>query len=467
MRLRFLGANRQVTGSCHFVEAGGLRLLVDCGLFQERPLLERNWEPKPIDPAGVDALLLTHAHVDHAGLLPRLVGDGFRGPIWTTTPTVELAALVMRDSGRIQEEDAAHKAKRHRRQGRAGRHPEVPLYGVEEAERVVPRLRGVGYGEPVPLNERVTFRFLPAGHILGASILQLDVRDGGGDIRRIVFSGDLGQWDVPIVPDPTLVESADWIVMESTYGDRDHDRRESIEDALAEVVLDTVRRGGNLVIPTFAIERTQELLLHLGALVHAKRIPRLRIYVDSPLAADATEIYQRHPSFMDEPTRRTLESRPFASARNLVELVRTAEASKALNSIRGTCIVMAGSGMCTGGRIKHHLRHNVGRAESTILFVGFQAPGTLGRTILDGAPDVRILGDVLPVRADVRQIAALSGHADRAQLLRWLGGFTSKPRRLFLTHGEESAALSLADHVRSALGWDVEVPRYLDEAGLE
>lgn len=464
MKLKFLGANRQVTGSCHYVEAGGLRLLVDCGMFQERDLRDRNWEAKPVDVAGLDAVLLTHAHLDHVGLLPRLVRDGFDGPIHATDPTTELAALVMRDSGHIHEEDAAQKAKRHRREGRKGPHPEVPLYTVADAERVVPRLRGAPFGADLALNDRVTARFHPAGHILGAAVLQLDVRENG-TAKRIVFSGDLGQWDVPIVPDPALLETADAVVMESTYGDRTHDRHETVGDSLADVIRDTVDRGGNVVIPTFAIERTQQLLLHLGRLVDGKRIPRLRVYVDSPLAADVTEVYDRFPAFMDEETRRTLRSRPFVSARNLVELVRSTEASKALNSIRGSCILMAGSGMCTGGRIKHHLVHNIGDPASTILFVGFQSPGTLGRAILDGAPQVRILGQDHKVRARVAQISGFSGHADRPQLLRWIGSFRTRPH-VFLVHGEEDAALSLAEAVRDGAPRDVTVPRYLDDAAL-
>ncbi len=459
MRLTFLGANRQVTGSCYLLETGGLRLVIDCGMFQEREFLERNWQPKPLDAASLDAVLLTHAHLDHVGLLPRLVQDGFRGPMFATAPTVELATLVLRDSAHIQEEDAAFKARRHGREGRRGRHPEVPLYTAEDVEQVVPLLRPVGYREPLPLNEHVTVRYLEAGHILGASILELTVHESGVD-RRIVFSGDLGQWDVPIVPDPAFVDAADCVVLESTYGDEDHERGRAVEDALAEAVTDTVHRGGNLLIPTFAIERAQELLLHLAELVRTKRIPRLRMYLDSPMAADATEIYLRHPEFMDDRARATFGGRRLDAARHLLEFVRTAEASKALNAIRGTCIILAGSGMCTGGRIKHHLARNLERPESTVLFVGFQAEGTLGREILDGAPEVRVLGETRAVRADVRRIHGLSGHADRRQLLYWLEHFRVPPGRLFLTHGEESAALALAETIRDRFGWEATVPRY-------
>jgi len=465
MKLTFCGANRQVTGSCHLLEVAGRRIAVDCGMFQERALLARNWDPKPFDAAGLDALLLTHAHLDHCGLLPRLVGAGFRGPIYATEPTIDLTGLVLRDSARIQEEDAAFKARRHRREGRRGPRAELPLYTAEEAEAVVPLLRGVSFRAPVQLDGGITVRFLEAGHILGASIVEVSVPDGGTP-RRVVFSGDLGQWDVPIVPDPAVVEQADTVVMESTYGDEDHDKREPVLSALAEVIQTAVRRRGNLLIPTFAIERAQELLLHLGELVLSKRIPRLRIYLDSPMAAAATEIYRRHPEFMDRATRAFLGSSRLDEVLPLIEFVRTAEASKSLNSIRGTCIIMAGAGMCTGGRIKHHLRHNLERPEATVLFVGYQAEGTLGREIASGAPRVRVLGETLEVHAQIRQLRGLSGHADRSQLMRWLGGFRQPPRRLLLTHGEESASLSLASHVRDTLGWDVAVPRYREEVEL-
>jgi metallo-beta-lactamase family protein len=326
---------------------------------------------------------------------------------------------------------------------------------------VVQLLRPVRFRESVRLGDRVTVRYLEAGHILGAAILELTVGETGPE-RRVVFSGDLGQWDVPIVPDPATVDGADVLILESTYGDREHPRGAAIEDALAEVVHDTARRGGNLLIPTFAIERAQELLLHLSDLIRTKRIPRLRTYLDSPMAADATEIYLRYPEFMDDRARATLAGRSLDAARGLLEIVRTSEASKALNQIRGTCIILAGSGMCTGGRIKHHLAHNLDRPESTVLFVGFQAEGTLGREILDGAAEVRVLGETHPVRAAVRQIHGLSGHADRPQLLRWLEGLRAPPGQLYLTHGEESAALALAESIREKFGWDATAPRYRD-----
>jgi metallo-beta-lactamase family protein len=463
MQITFLGATRQVTGSCYLVDTGSRRLLIDCGLYQERELLERNWKPRPVDPGTIDALILTHAHLDHCGLLPKFVREGYSGPVYTTIPTVELAALVLRDSARIQEEDAAFKAKRHREEGRKGPHPEVPLYGLEDVEAALPLLHGVHYRDPIDLGDGVTVRLLEAGHILGAAIVEITVQRDGAK-RRVVFSGDLGQWDVPIVPDPAFVGQADTVVCESTYGDGEHGEGTgpSIDDALVDAIEDTRRRGGKLLIPTFALERAQELLVHLGEIFHAKRVPRTRVFLDSPMAVDATRVYLEFPEFMDDEMRATLESKRLEDVRGLLQFVRTTEQSKALNSMRETCIILSGSGMCTGGRIKHHLRHNIEHPETTILFVGYQAAGTLGRQILAGEPEVRIHGQTFRVRAQVRQIQGLSAHADRRQLLYWFQHFDKPPDQLILTHGEEQKALALADRVRSELGWKVTVPHYLD-----
>jgi len=456
--LRFLGANRQVTGSCTLLETAGLRVMVDCGMFQERDLLGRNWEPKPVEASTIDYLLLTHAHLDHVGLVPRLVRDGFEGRILATAPTVELAEVVLRDSARIQEEDAAFKAKRHAREGRRGPHPLAPLYTIGDVEAALPLFRGTSFRNPVSLDGKASVRFLEAGHILGAASIELGIRENGAQ-RRIVFSGDLGQRGVPIVPDPAVIGEADVLVMESTYGDRDHEPRTQVREALAEVVLDTLRRGGNLLIPTFAIERAQELLLELGELLLSRRVPPVRVFLDSPMAADATEIYGRHPEFMDDEMRQTIESQRLAGARRLLTVVRSAEESKALNPLRG-CIILAGAGMCTGGRIKHHLLQHIGRPESTVLFVGYQAEGTLGRRIRDGHREVRILGQECVVRARITSIDGMSGHADRGQLLGWLEHLRRRPGTLALTHGAEQASQALGERIRERRGWDVVIPRY-------
>jgi metallo-beta-lactamase family protein len=456
--LRFLGANRQVTGSCYLLEIADLRILIDCGMFQERQLLERNWEPKPVDPAHVDWLLVTHAHLDHTGLIPRLVRDGFSSPILTTAPTVELAELVLRDSARLQEEDAAFKAKRHLREGRRGPHPAEPLYTVKDVEKVLPLLRGTGFRTPVQLNGKVAARFLEAGHILGAASIELTVRENGA-ARKLVFSGDLGPPQVPIVPEPAVIDDADLLILESTYGDRDHPSRATASAALAEAIVDTLERGGNVLIPTFAIERAQELLLELGALIGSGRIPPVRVFLDSPMAADATAIYLRYPEFMDEETRRTIESKELETARRMLTIVRTGLESRALNPLRG-CVILAGSGMCTGGRIKHHLREHISRPESTIVFAGYQSEGTLGRRILDGYKEVRLFGEQHTVRARVVRIDSLSGHADRGQLVQWLSHLRRRPSTIALTHGEEEASVGLSERIREGRGWDVLLPQY-------
>lgn len=466
MRIRFLGAARQVTGSCYLVEAGGLRLLVDCGLYQEREFLDRNWAALPVPPEEVDALLLTHAHLDHSGLIPRVARSGFTGPVMATRATTELAGLVLRDAGHLQEEDAAFKQRRHQHEGRRGPYPEIPLYTAAEAEAALGLFRGVGYGEPVPLNDRVTVRYHDAGHILGAAMLEIAIQGEDGGSRRLVFSGDIGQWNRPLVRDPSLLETADWVVSESTYGDRDHQDDGDVADRLCEVVNRTVAAGGNLVIPTFAIERAQELMYHLSRLVWEDRIPHLLVFVDSPMAVNATEVFLRHPECLDEEAQRYLRSdrNPFAFPG--LRLVRTVQESKAINRIRGTCIVMAGSGMCTGGRIKHHLEHQISRPETTVLFVGYQARGTLGRQLIEGREEVRIHGQNRRVRARIEQIHGFSAHADRSELRRWLAGFRQAPRRAFFTHGEEEVCRSLSRLAAEELGWSVEVPEYGQEVEL-
>lgn len=459
MRLTFLGANRQVTGSSYLLEAGGLRLMIDRGLFQERKHQWRNWNPPQLDEDRIDALLLTHAHLDHCGRLPRLVRDGFSGPVYTTEPSVELAQLVMEDSARIQLEDVKYKRKRHKKQGRKSKHPYEPLYTPEDAQAAGRLFQGVRYNEPVELNGSVTVRFVEAGHILGSAMLLVDVQEDGRT-RRIVFSGDIGQWDVPIVGDPTLLDAADVVVMESTYGDKDHDRPKDIADQLADAISHTADRGGWVLIPTFAIERAQELLLYIAQLLDEGRIPRLPTFLDSPMAVNATEIFRRHRDFMDDETRELLAGHRLAEEWKHIHLIRSTDDSKAINGRKGPGIILAGSGMCTGGRIKHHLAHHIGDPNSAVLFVGYQAHGTLGRQISDGNDQVRIFGVPRTVRAQVRRVYGLSAHAGRDDLLRWLKGFGQPPGKLFLTHGDEDAAFSLADRVRDELRWSVDVPEY-------
>lgn len=462
MYLKFLGANRQVTGSCTLLETGGVRLLIDCGLFQERAFLERNWASFPVPQEQIDYLLLTHVHLDHSGLLPKLVREGFSRPILTTSASKDLIPIMLLDSAHIQEEDAAFKKKRHKREGRKGPYPEIPLYTVRDAEKVFPLLEEVPYGKTLALDHRLQVTFHDAGHILGSAMVDIKIKDKG-KTRRLIFSGDIGQWNKPLIRDPSVFDYADHLIMESTYGNRIHKDPEDVADWLCQIINETAKAGGNVVIPTFAVERAQELLFHLSRLVREERIPQIFIFLDSPMALDINEVFKRHPECMDEETKRLYENgqEPFRFPG--LRLIRNREESKAINSFKGTCIILAGSGMCTGGRIKHHLVQNISRPESTILFVGYQAEGTLGRQIVEGNPQVRIHGQYHPVRARVEQIHGFSAHADRNGLLRWLGHLQRAPQRIFLIHGEKESASDLASYLEREKGWSARVPEYLEE----
>jgi len=462
LKLKFFGANRQVTGSCTLLEASDLRLLIDCGLFQEREYLGRNWASFPVPPESIDILFLSHVHLDHSGLIPKLVKEGFKGPIITTRPTMDMLPIVLLDAARIQEEDAAYKRKRHKREGRKGPYPEIPLYTAEDAESVFPLVQDKPYGKVIPINGHGKVRFHDAGHILGSAIVEVTLQEDGRQ-ETVLFSGDIGQWNRPLMQDPTVFEHADYVVVESTYGDREHEDPVDVDRMLSKTINDTVARGGNVIIPTFAIERAQELLYHLGRLSRQDRIPFLMTFLDSPMAMDITKVFMQYQDYLDSETQELIREgkNPFEFPG--LRLTRTVVESKSINSIKGSCIIMAGSGMCTGGRIKHHLVQNISRPESTILFVGYQAKGTLGRQILDGKSEVRILGKTFPVRARVSQIQGFSAHAGRKDLLHWLDSFRSPPACLFLTHGEKEASRSLSEYIRREKGWRVAIPRYADE----
>lgn len=466
MKIKFLGATQQVTGSSYLVEAGGLRIIIDCGLYQEREYLIRNWDPFPEPAEQIDFVILTHVHLDHSGLVPKFVKEGFSGKILTTEASHEMLEIVLEDSARIQEEDAAYKRKRHKKEKRKGPYPELPLYTVKDAKKTFPLIKNVPYNALYPLNDKVMLRLHDAGHILGAAMVELIVEETQSR-RRIIFSGDIGQWDKPLVRDPAVFEEADYVVMESTYGDRNHEDYDSTSNLLREAILDTIRSGGNILIPTFAIERAQEVMYCLSLLARNDQIPYLMMFLDSPMAVDITHVFERYKDYLDREARSLFEQGKSPFHFPGLRLVHSVEQSKAINSIRGSCVIMAGSGMCTGGRIKHHLVHNISRKESTVLFVGYQARGTLGRLILDGMSEVRIHGNLYPVKARIRQIQGFSAHADRDGLMKWLGFFKSPPKQMFITHGEKKAALSIASEIKSKLAWPVSVPQYLQAWDLD
>ena len=392
IKLRFLGAAENVTGSCHLIEANDTRVLVDCGFYQERDFKHRNWAPFAEDPATIDAVVLTHAHLDHCGLLPKLAKDGFNGPVYATEPSVDIAEIVMRDSAKIQAEDVAYKKKRHKRQGRKSKHPYEPLFRMEDVDRVIPLMKAVPYGKEQKIGTGVTVRFNDAGHILGSASVRFEITKHGST-RSVLFSGDVGRWNTPILRDPDTFDQADYVCIESTYGNRDHKDNSSIPGTLARVIRAAHRAGGNVVIPSFAIERTQELLYRIGELRAEGRIPKVPVYVDSPMAVRVTEVFKRHSELFDKETMERIARGQHPCDFSGLELTRSVADSKAINDRGGPSIIIAGSGMCTGGRIKHHIANNIERTESVILFVGYQANGTLGRHILRGAEHVRLFGE--------------------------------------------------------------------------
>lgn len=462
-KLTFLGAAESVTGSRYLLDVNGTRLLIDCGMVQERDLVDRNWQPFPVPPSSIDAVLLTHAHIDHCGYLPRLVRDGFRGTIHGTLPTAEIAKTVLMDSAKLQAEDAAFKKKRHEREKRKGPHPPEALYTVADVEQCCSHFSPVKYREPVTIAPGIVATFTDAGHILGSASIQ--IRSNG---RSIVFSGDIGRWNRPIIEDPDPCRPADYVVMESTYGDRLHEQTALIEDKLCAIIGETVKRGGNLVIPTFAIERAQEVLYYFNTLVRAKRIPPLLVFLDSPMAVTVTQIFERHMALLDADMKRLARDQqsPFHFAG--LKMVQTVDESKGINTIKGTVAVMAGAGMCTGGRIKHHLANNLERPESTVLFVGYQAKGTLGRLLQNGVSPIRLFGKPVQVRARVESLPGFSAHADRDELLQWVSGIgPTPPRNIFVTHGEAETARSFAETLRRERSYPASVPQYGQEASLE
>ena len=460
MKLTFLGATQTVTGSKFLLETGDRRILIDCGLFQGmKELRLRNWEQPPVDPKSVDAVVLTHAHIDHTGYLPRFVAQGFKGPVYATPATVDLAHILLPDAGHLQEEEA-----RFRNKHELSKHkPALPLYTIEDANASLKLLRPVKYGEVLTLSSTLGFELMPAGHILGSAFIRF--REGNSPAEKtVVFTGDIGRFDQPIIFDPSIVKSADYLILESTYGNRLHTDKngKSGKDQLRDVIVKTASRGGAILIPSFAIGRAQELLYVLRELELENEIPILPVYVDSPMAVDAFELFSAHREEHDvEMTR--LEGaggNPLYTQR--VHFSRSVQDSKAINEHRFPSIIISANGMATGGRILHHLVQRLPDERNSIVFVGFQAAGTRGRLMCEGARQVRIFGVDYPIRASVHVIDSFSAHGDYSEILRWLQGFERAPQKTFLVHGEPKAAAAMKDHIQETFkAWQVEIPSYL------
>jgi metallo-beta-lactamase family protein len=448
-RISFIGAAGVVTGSKHLVETdSGARVLLDCGMFQGLPeLTQRNWTPPPVNPKTLDAVLLSHAHLDHCGYLPALVQQGFAGPIYTTQATAEVATLVLHDSAGLQEDEAQ----------RAARHPDrglhaKPLYTDDDVNAVAKLFRAASYGEDRTDIAGCHFELVDAGHILGSAIIQLWFAEG-----KLTFSGDIGRYGRPLLKDPTPVVESTIVLCESTYGDRLHPTNDPQSD-LGVVINAAYKRNGVLAIPAFAIGRTQEILYAIGQLQRLGTIPQLDIYVDSPMGIESTEIMVRHPEAMRIDLRQRFGAQADCMGATRVTMVQSVDQSKSLNDIGSKAIIIASSGMATGGRVQHHLRNRLPRPNDTVLFVGYEAPGTPGNALLNGAKSLRIMGVPVPVHANVAHIDGFSAHADRNELLRWFGGFTGKPQ-VYLVHAEPTAAASLAAAVTQKYGFATSVAK--------
>lgn len=465
MHIQFLGAARNVTGSRHLLEVGDKRILIDCGYFQEREFQDRNWDDMPVDPGTIDALLLTHAHLDHCGLIPRLVSQGFTGQIHCTKPTAQIASIVMRDSAYLQQEDLKYKMKRHKKAGKEPKYPYRALYTVEDAEHACNLFESVPFNKKVEIVPGISATYYEAGHILGAASILVECREGD-KVRTVLFSGDIGRNDMPILNDPVPPPGADVVLIESTYGDRDHAPQGDIEGELAEIINSTHKNGGNLIIPSFAVERSQDLLYYFTNLVKDKKIPHTMVFLDSPMAVRVTEVFKNNKELFDEESRSLIEEGHHPCDFPGLEMSRSTDQSKAINHIRGTVCVIAGSGMCTGGRIKHHLKANLRRPESTILFVGYQAHGTLGRHILEGAEEVRIHGMHVPVKARIAQISGFSGHAGRTELKAWMQALKDKPKQIYTVHGDENVSAKFAAELERDMGIPARAPEYQERVEL-
>jgi metallo-beta-lactamase family protein len=455
VRVKFLGAAESVTGSRYLVDAGDFRFLFDCGLFQGlKDLRLRNWEEFPVDPSTIQCVVLSHAHIDHIGYLPKLVKEGFNGPIYCTHPTADLAELMLLDSAKLQEEEAEFAEKK----GYSKHEHPKPLYTEEDAKAVFPLLKSYSYGERIRIHDRVEIVYHDAGHLLGSAITEVFIT-GDSQSKKLVFSGDIGRETSAMLYPPTAITEADVLFVESTYGNKENPYDDPTDD-FTRIANETFDRGGVLLIPAFAVGRTQGILYYLRQLMKEDKIPDVPVYVDSPMAISATYLFFKHPKFLKKEF--NLHEFVKEAETNMLVFVRSNEHSKTLNEIKKNAIIISSSGMLTGGRILHHLYHRLKREQDTVLLAGFQAEGTRGRRLLDGEKTIKIFGEEVPVRCRLEYISSMSGHADKGELFRWLQNFKDSPKITFTTHGEGADLHIYAKNIRETFGWNVTVPKYLE-----
>lgn len=451
MKITFLGGARTVTGSKYLMTIDSRKVLVDCGLYQGyKELRLRNWDKLPIDPKDIDAVILTHAHIDHSGYLPLLVKNGFTGNIYCTRGTRDLCAILLPDSGYLQEEDA----NRANKYGDSKHEPALPLYTMEDSVRALDQFVVCDFDAPLQLFNTLSFKFLPAGHIIGSSVVYLE-----HDNKSILFTGDLGRPNHPVMKPPAIISKADYLIVESTYGDKLHDQSNPL-DQLTEIIQQTVARGGSIIIPAFAVGRTQDLLYYLHMLKKEKRIPDVPVFLDSPMAQDASDLLCRYSGEL------RLEEALAKTICKIAKYTKTSEESKAIDQSNGPIIVISASGMAEGGRILHHLKAFLPDDRSTILFTGYQAAGTRGDRLLRGEPKIKIHGTMVPVRAEIKSLSSMSAHADYQEMLSWLGNFKTPPQKVFITHGDQEATLALQDKIEKKFHWHCVVPEYLQTETL-
>jgi metallo-beta-lactamase family protein len=461
--IQFLGAAGTVTGSKFLVDAGPKRFMVDCGMFQgAKKLRLLNWSPLPVNPASISDIFVTHAHIDHMGMIPVFVRDGFAGSVWATPATVELCEINLHDAAHLQEEDANFANKK----GFSKHTPALPLFNTRDVERSLARFKPLPYDRDLALDGQWKVTLRNAGHVLGSAMVQAEIACRRGT-ARILFSGDLGRAHSIILEDPERIDHADYLVIESTYGDRMHPAEETSEE-VAGIVRNTAARGGSLVVPAFALGRTQQLLYIIRELKARQAIPDLPVYLDSPMAAEITEVFCRHiEEFNDEARRLFHETGQCPILCPNLHITRTPEESKKINDVRFPCVIISGSGMATGGRVLHHLKNRLPDPRNAVLFIGFQTAGTRGQLLKDGAREIKIHGEMIPVRARILSMESFSRHADAGEILKWLSGFKRPPKMTFVVHGEPGSSSALAERIRKTLGWKTHIPEYLETTHLD